>query len=166
MTCHSECYMGLRPTNGHESHPSLSFRVKPRTVWCRAKRGICCLSSSRNSRFLVATLLGMTEWLDDFRRSVAQRSEAPSRRGLGKSAFGCGLGPRCETRGWQKWCSSRTSSCNICRRRLKDIPKLVYQRSSRCRERQEFHLAAENDPVSRMAPQAILMTPWRPLAES
>src|SRR6516164_2700699 len=33
--------MGLRPTNGHESHPSLSFRAKPRTVWCRAKRGIC-----------------------------------------------------------------------------------------------------------------------------
>src|SRR6516225_1942109 len=72
MTCHSECYMGLRPTNGHESHPSLSFRAKPRTVWCRAKRGICCLSSSRNSRFLVATLLGMTEWLDDFRRSAAK----------------------------------------------------------------------------------------------
>src|SRR6516225_854769 len=33
--CHSECYMGLRPTNGHESRPSLSFRAKPRTVWCR-----------------------------------------------------------------------------------------------------------------------------------
>jgi hypothetical protein len=28
--------------------------------------------------------------------SEAQRSEAPSRRGLGKSASGCGLGPRCE----------------------------------------------------------------------
>ena len=31
-----------------------------------------------------------------FLESEAQRSEAPSRRGLGKSASGCGLGPRCE----------------------------------------------------------------------
>src|SRR5262249_17035793 len=37
----------------------------------RAKREICFLSSFRKSRFLVATLLGMTEW-DDFRPSGAR----------------------------------------------------------------------------------------------
>src|SRR6516225_5596106 len=55
--------MGLRPTNTHESLPGLSFR---------AKRGICFLSSSRKSRFLVAKLLGMTERWDDLRRSAAR----------------------------------------------------------------------------------------------
>ena len=43
--------------------PGLSFR---------AKRGIFFLCSSRKSRFLVVTLLGMTERLDDFRRSAAK----------------------------------------------------------------------------------------------
>src|SRR6516162_3055070 len=72
-----------------------SERAKPRTVWCRAKRGICFLSSSRNSRFLVATLLGITEWLDDFRRSEARDllfvcfQQETARRG----------GPRCARHG-------------------------------------------------------------------
>jgi len=40
------------------------------TVWYRAERGICFLCSSAKSRFLVASLIGMTWPLDDFRGSA------------------------------------------------------------------------------------------------
>jgi hypothetical protein len=57
--------MGLRPTNGHESPSGLSFRSRMR------ERNLLLIFFSQ-SRFLVATLLGMTERLDDFRRSEAR----------------------------------------------------------------------------------------------
>src|SRR6516164_4926591 len=64
-SCHAECYMGLRPTNRHESHPTLSFR---------AKRGICFLSSLLLAKADSSSLRSseVTEWLDDFRRSAAK----------------------------------------------------------------------------------------------
>ena len=61
---HAKYSMDLRPTNIGESPP---------TCHCERKRGICLFFCLYNkSRFPVATLLGMTEWLDDSRRSVAK----------------------------------------------------------------------------------------------
>ena len=62
-TCHSECYMGPRPTNEHEGLPT-----------CHSER-----SKESASYLLLAkadsspiTLLGMTGRVDDFRRSGAK----------------------------------------------------------------------------------------------
>ena len=61
--------MGLRPTSSHQS-PQPVIPSGACTVWYRAERGICFLCSSAKSRFLVASLIGMTWPLDDFRGSA------------------------------------------------------------------------------------------------
>jgi hypothetical protein len=63
--------MGLRPTKGHECPPA--------TVIPSAARNLLLMFFPR-SRFLVATLLGMTGRLGDFRQSVCNAAMGRPRR--------------------------------------------------------------------------------------